>query len=155
MLLGVICALIETGFIQVTTRIATIVLSVVESNLVPTTGRITIPLNGISATLLVLQLNAFHERTGDSEGPPLSTGATFKFVGQEGSSSSESRERPRTPLVRRHQPSTSMAIYQPHESITDVQASSRLHVTFAERKLGDFSLPDRGTATTVFAGKDD
>ncbi|KAG9033096.1 hypothetical protein FRB95_000600 [Tulasnella sp. JGI-2019a] len=39
--------------------------------------------NGILATLLVLQLNLYQERTlkRDAEGAPLMTGATFKFAG--------------------------------------------------------------------------
>ncbi|KAG8990522.1 hypothetical protein FRB94_005187 [Tulasnella sp. JGI-2019a] len=154
---GTICALTETGFIQVTTRIATIVFSVVDSNLVPTTGMITVPLNGISATLLVLQLNTFQKSTGDSEGPSLTTGASFKFVGQEGSSSSKSGERPQAqpPVVRRRRASTSMDVYQLRESATEMQASSHLRVTFAERTLGELSFPSHSTARTVSISKKD
>ncbi|KAG8990521.1 hypothetical protein FRB94_005188 [Tulasnella sp. JGI-2019a] len=150
-----ISALIETGFIQVTTRIVTIIIAAVEPSLLPTTGRITVPLNGISATLLVLQLNMFQKRTRDSEAPPLTTGASFKFAGQKSSSSSESGGWPQTSIVRRGRASTSMAVYQPYVSATDTQASGRLRVTFAERALGDLPLPDDSTTTTVSVGKDD
>ncbi|KAG8990523.1 hypothetical protein FRB94_005186 [Tulasnella sp. JGI-2019a] len=152
---GAISALIETGVIQVTTRIVTIVLSAANSKLVPIPGRTTQLLNGISATLLVLLLDRFQQQTRDSEAPPLTTGATFKFAGQESLPSLESGECPKTSIVRRRRASTSIAAYRPRDSTTDMQAPGYLHVTFTERKVDDLPLSDDSTETTVFAEKDD
>ncbi|KAG9001525.1 hypothetical protein FRB94_004676 [Tulasnella sp. JGI-2019a] len=151
--LGAISALIQTGFIQAATRTVTIIIAVVNYSLVPTLGRFTVPLNGISATLLVLQLNMFQQKAQDHGAPPLTTGATFKFAGQEGSSLSESGERPRPPVARRRRASMSMAVYQSRGSVTDTQASGPLLVMFSQHKRSQLPTPDSSAISTVFTNK--
>ncbi|KAG8988304.1 hypothetical protein FRB94_003389 [Tulasnella sp. JGI-2019a] len=120
----------------------------------PIVGRIAVPANGISATLLVLQLNMFQNQTRAREDLPLATGPTFKFAGQEGSSSSEGGESPLAPVVRRRRASMSMALYQSRgvvKDITDLQTSSPLQVTFTEHNV---SLSENSTTTAILAKKE-
>ncbi|KAG9000723.1 hypothetical protein FRB94_005190 [Tulasnella sp. JGI-2019a] len=152
--LGAISALIQTGAIQMATRIVTIIVAARNYSIVPALGRFVVPMNGISATLLVFQLNAFQQKARDQEARPLTTGATFKFAGQEGSSSSEGGEQPRPTVARRRRVSTSMAVYQSRGSVADVEASGPLLVKFSQHKSSQLPNPDGGITPTVFTNKE-
>ncbi|KAG9036954.1 hypothetical protein FRB95_007517 [Tulasnella sp. JGI-2019a] len=115
--LGAISALIQSGGMYSATMVLTIIAAVkVDFTMIPIVGRISASINGIPATLLALQLDMFQKQTGEHD-PPLMTGATINFAGQERSSFSGELL---APVTRRRRASTSMAVYRPHESITDV-----------------------------------
>ncbi|KAG9028296.1 hypothetical protein FRB95_006629 [Tulasnella sp. JGI-2019a] len=151
-----ICALVQTGVIHSATRVVTIVIALaVDPTILVATGGITLTMNGISTTLLFLQLNMFQKQTRDHEAPPLTTGATFKFVHPQASSSSECGEWPRPLIARRRRVSISMSVCQPRESDTDTQASGHFRITFIQHKFDDLPLHDNGAVTTIFANNKD
>ncbi|KAG9033641.1 hypothetical protein FRB95_014529 [Tulasnella sp. JGI-2019a] len=93
--------------------------------------------NGISATLLVLQLNLFQLKRSTDD-PPLTTGATFKFADL-GASSVISGERSPTRLsvMTRHRASMSMVEGQDSNPGEDGQGSIPLRVTFMQHDTDD------------------
>ncbi|KAG9007639.1 hypothetical protein FRB94_014157 [Tulasnella sp. JGI-2019a] len=109
---GAIAALVQSGVIYLTTTVLMLIAFLAyKMVMISVVNQISAIVNGISATLLVLQLNLFQEHTlkRDAEGPPLSTGATFKFAGL-GAPSMASREWPPTQssAVSRRRASMSM-----------------------------------------------
>ncbi|KAG9006439.1 hypothetical protein FRB94_000677 [Tulasnella sp. JGI-2019a] len=129
---GAISALIQTGAIHSVARVLTIIASF-KSNIImtPIVGRISVEFTGISATLLVLQLEIYQKRTRERDGP-LTTGPTFAFAHQEMASSMEGGERSQAPGTRQRI-STSMATHQPRDfiDIENTQISPPRHVTAA------------------------
>ncbi|KAG9002386.1 hypothetical protein FRB93_011503 [Tulasnella sp. JGI-2019a] len=111
---GAIYALIQSGVMQSVTRILVIIAAAtVNLTMTPIVGRIAVQVNGISATLLVLQLDLFQKKARHLESPPLTTGPTFKFADPEATSSSESGERQMAPVTRRRRASMPIAVYLP------------------------------------------
>ncbi|KAG9008403.1 hypothetical protein FRB94_013325 [Tulasnella sp. JGI-2019a] len=117
---GVIYAFVQSGVMQSIMRILIIVAAArrVDPVMTPIVGRIDIQVNGISATLLVFQLDLFQKQTRDRE---LTTGPTFKFADKEAASSSEDEGWPRAPATRRRRASMSMVPYSPHESLDGIR----------------------------------
>ncbi|KAG9036957.1 hypothetical protein FRB95_007520 [Tulasnella sp. JGI-2019a] len=148
---GAISALIQSGVMQSATRIITICIAVgVNYSLVPTVGRIAVPINGISATLLFLQLDMFQQQKRDSDTPTLSTGATVKFAGQEGSS-----DGPFAPVARRQRRASTSILYQRHESFNDtgeMHLSSPIHVASTQHSAR-LSPSDHSATTTILPNK--
>ncbi|KAG9006435.1 hypothetical protein FRB94_000673 [Tulasnella sp. JGI-2019a] len=148
---GAISALIQSGVMQSATRIITICIAVgVNYSLVPTVGRIAVPINGISATLLFLQLDMFQQQKRDSDTPTLSTGVTVKFAGQEGSS-----DGPFAPVARRQRRASTSILYQRHESFNDtgeMHLSSPIHVASTQHSAR-LSPSDHSATTTILPNK--
>ncbi|KAG9001941.1 hypothetical protein FRB94_000674 [Tulasnella sp. JGI-2019a] len=114
---GAISALIQSGGMYSATMVLTIIAAVkMDFTMILIVDRIAASVNGISATLLVLQLDMFQKQTGDRD-PPLTTGATINFAVQEGSSFSGASL---GPVPRRRRASMSMAVYRPREPATVV-----------------------------------
>ncbi|KAG9007641.1 hypothetical protein FRB94_014159 [Tulasnella sp. JGI-2019a] len=86
---GAITALVQSGVLYLITMLL-MLSALLTTNIVTISVVIEISasVNGILATLLVLQLNLYQEHTlkSDADGAPLTTGATFKFAGLETSS---------------------------------------------------------------------
>ncbi|KAG8994484.1 hypothetical protein FRB94_009880 [Tulasnella sp. JGI-2019a] len=93
-------------------------------------NKISAAVNVMSATLLVLQLNLYQERTRkrDVDGPPLTTGTTFRFAGL-GTPSVTSREQsPTQPsIVTRHRAPMSMVEGQHSGPSMDVAHGNLSH----------------------------
>ncbi|KAG9036949.1 hypothetical protein FRB95_007512 [Tulasnella sp. JGI-2019a] len=94
----------------------------------------TVPVNGIAATLLVLQLNAFQAQSHRNQGnqqPPLTTGTAFKFASRKTSPEWESVPNPVADA------STSMGAYE-YRSLTcptvDEETSTPVRVALVQRE---------------------
>ncbi|KAG9007638.1 hypothetical protein FRB94_014156 [Tulasnella sp. JGI-2019a] len=80
---GAIAALVQSGVVYLVTILLFLgALATMNIVMISVANKIAMIINGISVTLLVLQLNLFQERTlkREIDGPPLTTGATFKFA---------------------------------------------------------------------------
>ncbi|KAG9001943.1 hypothetical protein FRB93_011915 [Tulasnella sp. JGI-2019a] len=124
---GAINALVQSGVIYSITAVLTII-SVAIGNvmMIIVLGCISPVLNGISATLLVLQLNMYQGQTKRDEDSnlPLTTGASFRFAAQQGASSSSDPEWAQSPVIRRRRASTATCQYR------DYKDTGSLPVTF-------------------------
>ncbi|KAG9006689.1 hypothetical protein FRB94_014154 [Tulasnella sp. JGI-2019a] len=80
---GAIAALVQSGVIYLT-MVILLLIAVLTMNdtMMVVLNPISAIINGISSTLLVLQLNMFQEYTvqRNMDGPPLTTGASIKFA---------------------------------------------------------------------------
>ncbi|KAG8981528.1 hypothetical protein FRB94_008952 [Tulasnella sp. JGI-2019a] len=142
---------------QVAMRVLAIVAGA-TGNLImtPIVGRIAAPVNGISATLLVLQLNIFQRQGQDHGTLPLATGPTFQFAAQERSSLSSGGELALAPVPRRRRASASAVVHQSRNSIKDVadiQTPGRLRIAFSQHNVDELPFSDDSTATTLLADK--
>ncbi|KAG9036960.1 hypothetical protein FRB95_007523 [Tulasnella sp. JGI-2019a] len=94
-------------------------------------GCINPSMNGISATLLVLELNMYQDRTKHDEDSnlPTMTGASIHFAAPQGVSSSIDAQWTELPVIWRRQ--ATVATCQHRECCKDVaDASGQLVVTF-------------------------
>ncbi|KAG8990526.1 hypothetical protein FRB94_005182 [Tulasnella sp. JGI-2019a] len=152
---GAISALIQAGVIHSATRIVLIVVALaVDPDLLSAAGGITLTLNGISVTLLFLQLDMFQRQRRNHE-CPLTTGATIEFARHESLSSLDCGEWSRPLVTRQRRASMPMSICQLRESATDTQASSHFRITFIQHKFDDLPFHDNSAATTVVTDKKD
>ncbi|KAG9028294.1 hypothetical protein FRB95_006627 [Tulasnella sp. JGI-2019a] len=123
-------------------------------DLLSAAGGITLTLNGISVTLLFLQLDMFQRQRRNHE-CPLTTGATIEFARHESLSSLDCGEWSRPLVTRQRRASMPMSICQLRESATDAQASSHFRITFIQHKFDDLPFHDNSAATTVVTDKKD
>ncbi|KAG9014761.1 hypothetical protein FRB94_010608 [Tulasnella sp. JGI-2019a] len=108
-------------------------------------GHIAVVINGIAATLLVLQLNAFQtqmHRTQGLQPPPVTTGTTFKFARNGTSPEEEPAPSSAVNAV------TSMGAYEypsvPYPA-ADEQTSVPIRVTFVQRETNHSDQSARPT----------
>ncbi|KAG9006683.1 hypothetical protein FRB93_008415 [Tulasnella sp. JGI-2019a] len=111
--------------------------------------------NGISTTLLVLQLNLFQERTlkRDADGPSLATGATFQFAGLKRSLTTSGGWSPaQSPVVTRRRASMSVVEGRQSDSPNDTvheQESIPVRVTFRQRDTDDHFVRTQPSSPAV------
>ncbi|KAG9007643.1 hypothetical protein FRB94_014161 [Tulasnella sp. JGI-2019a] len=111
--------------------------------------------NGISTTLLVLQLNLFQERTlkRDADGPSLATGATFQFAGLKRSLTTSGGWSPaQSPVVTRCRASMSVVEGRQSDSPNDTvheQESIPVRVTFRQRDTDDHFVRTQPSSPAV------
>ncbi|KAG9023220.1 hypothetical protein FRB95_013404 [Tulasnella sp. JGI-2019a] len=129
---GAINAIAQNGVIYVVSMVLSIITgAIVNSVMVVVVRRINPSMNGISATLLVLELNMYQDRTQREEDSnlPTITGASIHFAIPQGSFSSISEGWTQSPVVRRRR--ASIAARQHHEYCKAVaDASGQLLATF-------------------------
>ncbi|KAG9001946.1 hypothetical protein FRB93_011918 [Tulasnella sp. JGI-2019a] len=127
---GAINAIIQSGAIYFIATALTIAAAATLNTLMLTIlGTINPPLNGICATVLVLQLKLYQNRAKRVEDSSPMTGATIQFANLQGTSSSMSAEWTQSPVVQRRR--ASIATCQHRECCKDAaDASSQLLVTF-------------------------
>ncbi|KAG9006426.1 hypothetical protein FRB94_000664 [Tulasnella sp. JGI-2019a] len=111
---GAINALVQSGVIYSVTMVVSIIsVALLNTVMITVLGCIAAPLNGISATLLVLQLNMYQDQTKRDEDSkrPLSTGASIQFATPQGAASSIDAERTQSPAMRRRRASIATCQY--------------------------------------------
>ncbi|KAG9006429.1 hypothetical protein FRB94_000667 [Tulasnella sp. JGI-2019a] len=129
---GAINAIAQNGVIYFVSMLLSIISgAIVNIVMMVVAGRINPSLNGISATLLVLELNMYQDRTQREEDSnlPTITGASIHFAIPQGSFSSISEEWAQSPVMRRRRaPTAAPQHYECCKAVAD--ASSQLLVTF-------------------------
>ncbi|KAG9024988.1 hypothetical protein FRB95_010820 [Tulasnella sp. JGI-2019a] len=151
---GAIAAIVQSGAVY-SSVMAVSIISVAISNIamIMVLGCVAGSLNGICATLLVLQLDLFQEesrRLGANK-EPLTTGPAIEFAPQQGTSSSVEGDWP--PLYTTQRRPASKAAYQPHGSIVkDVEyqpESAPLRVALTLRSTDARLNPDNSAAAST------
>ncbi|KAG9006442.1 hypothetical protein FRB94_000680 [Tulasnella sp. JGI-2019a] len=144
---GAISAVAQSGVMYLAVTIVLIVAAATQNIItIVIVGHIAVVINGIAATLLVLQLNTFQaqmHRTQGHQPPPLATGATFKFASNRTSPEEEPAPTSAVDAV------TSMGAYE-YPSVpcpaADEDTSNPVRVTFAQ---GETSLSDQSATPTI------
>ncbi|KAG9023221.1 hypothetical protein FRB95_013405 [Tulasnella sp. JGI-2019a] len=126
---GAINAIVQSGAVYFIATALTIAAAATLNTLMLTIlGTINPPLNGICATLLVLQLKLYQTRAKRVEDSSPITGATIQFANLQGTSSSMSAEWTQSPVVQRRR--ASIATCQYRECCKDAaDAAGQLLVT--------------------------
>ncbi|KAG9036961.1 hypothetical protein FRB95_007524 [Tulasnella sp. JGI-2019a] len=129
---GAINAIAQSGMIySVSMTLALISAAIGNVSMIMVIGCISPSLNGISATLLILELNMYQDRTKRDEDSnlPAVTGASIHFAAPQGVSSSIGAQWTESPVMRRRR--ASIATCQHRECCKDVaDASGQLAITF-------------------------
>ncbi|KAG8878387.1 hypothetical protein FRB97_002550 [Tulasnella sp. 331] len=126
---GAIKALVQSGSLYTIVNVLSVIASAKENTAMLTVmSNITSTIAGISATLLVLQLNMFQDEVKGRKvnGPPLTTGATIHFARQQLTRSDNDLEAEWAfpPLIQRRRRASIAAYYLlPHYHDSDKDAS--------------------------------
>ncbi|KAG9033643.1 hypothetical protein FRB95_014531 [Tulasnella sp. JGI-2019a] len=134
---GAIAALVQSGVLNlITLLVVPITLLTKNAVAISVANEVCAVGSSISATLLVLQLNLFQLKR-DVDGPPLTTGATFKFADLGPSSMISEESLARSSVVVRRRASMSMVEGQDSNPSKDEKGSIPLRMTFTQHDTGD------------------